>query len=242
MMSRNSINTSNLLLRGLDNNVAEALDANLVRIDMRRNQYFYHAGEPVEKLYFPEGGIISCVVPNKGNGTEVAIIGKEGVTGLGALLGDEVSRFETYVQVNGSTVLEIDANIMREAMAKHPELHALIMCYAQYALLQSTFAIVTVSTHRLEGRLARWLLMCHDREETDDVRITHEFMALMISAQRSGVTMALHSLEGAGMIRSTRGCVTIRDRAKLMELAGDSYGTPEAVYRDLIAPFGKGVN
>jgi CRP-like cAMP-binding protein len=238
-MSRDSINTSNLLLRSLDNNIVENLEKHFTRIDLHREKYFYRAGERIEKLFFPEGGIMSCVVVNDGNHTEVAIIGIEGVTGLGALLGDEISRFHTFVQVNGSTALEISADVMREAMGEHPELHSLIMRYAQYSLLQSTFSIVTVSEHLLEGRLARWLLMCHDRAEADDVRITHEFMAMMISAQRSGVTIALHSLEGAGMIRSKRGCVTILDREKLMELAGDSYGTPEAAYRELIGPFGK---
>ena len=238
-MSRNSINTNNLLLRSLDNKIAEILNKNLTRVELHRELYFYRTGERIEKLYFPEGGIVSNVVVNDGNRTEVAIIGKEGVTGLGALLGDEISRVQSFVQVNGSTALEIGANEMREAMGEYPELHSVIMRFAQYSLLQSTFSIVTVSEHLLEGRLARWLLMCHDRVETDDVRITHEFMAMMISAQRSGVTIALHSLEGAGMIRSKRGCVTIRDREKLMELAGDSYGVPEAAYRELIGPFGK---
>ena len=238
-MSRNSINTSNLLLRSLDNNIAEILEKNFTRIDLHRERYFYRGGERIEKLYFPEGGIISCVVANNGNRTEVAIIGNEGVTGIGALLGDEISHYHTFVQVNGSTALEIGADQVREAMEEYPEFHSLIMRYAQYTLLQSTFGIVTVSELLLEGRLARWLLMCHDRVESDDVYITHEFMAMMISAQRSGVTIALHSLEGAGMIRSKRGCVTIRDRAKLMELAGDTYGVPEAAYRELIAPFGK---
>jgi DNA-binding transcriptional regulator YhcF (GntR family) len=91
----------------------------------------------------------------------------------------------------------------------------------------------------MEARLARWLLMCHDRLEGDELPLTHEVMATMISAQRSGVTVTLHTLEGAGMIRSTRGLVTIRDREKLAEIAGDGYAIPEARYRELIGPFGK---
>lgn len=105
--------------------------------------------------------------------------------------------------------------------------------------IQLAYALVSCAQHLMEARLARWLLMCHDRLRGDEISLTHEFMAMMISAQRSGVTVTLHTLEGAGMIRSTRGLVTIRDRAKLAELAGDSYGIPEARYRDLIGPFGK---
>lgn len=81
--------------------------------------------------------------------------------------------------------------------------------------------------------------MCHDRNDTDDIALTHEFMSMMIAAERSGVTVSLHVLEGAGMIRSKRGRVIILDRRKLEELAGDGYGRPEAEYRRLIAPFGK---
>jgi CRP-like cAMP-binding protein len=106
--------------------------------------------------------------------------------------------------------------------------------------MQLAFGLVSCAQHLMEARLARWLLMCHDRVAGDEVALTHEFMAVMIHAQRSGVTMTLHSLEGAGMIRSTRGLVTIRDRDKLRELAGASYGLPEQRYSQTIAPFGKG--
>jgi hypothetical protein len=81
--------------------------------------------------------------------------------------------------------------------------------------------------------------MCHDRIDGDEIALTHEFMGMMISADRSNVTVTLHILEGAGMIRSLRGRVIIRDRQKLEELAGDSYGVPEAEYRRLIGPLGR---
>ena len=81
--------------------------------------------------------------------------------------------------------------------------------------------------------------MCHDRVDGDEIALTHEFMGMMISAERSGVTLTLHILEGAGMIRSERGRVIIRDRDTLEELAGDGYGMPEAEYRRLIGPFGR---
>ena len=82
--------------------------------------------------------------------------------------------------------------------------------------------------------------MCHDRIDGDDLEITHEFMSMMIAAQRTGVTVTLHILEGAGMIRSKRSRVTIVDREKLEDIAGDAYGRPEREYRRLIGPFGRG--
>ena len=81
--------------------------------------------------------------------------------------------------------------------------------------------------------------MCHDRLDGDEIGLTHEFMSMMIAAQRTGVTLTLHILEGAGMIRSKRARVEIIDREKLVDLAGDAYGQPEQEYRRLIGPFGK---
>ena len=81
--------------------------------------------------------------------------------------------------------------------------------------------------------------MCHDRIDGDEIALTHEFMSMMISADRSGVTVTLHILEGAGMIHSKRGRVIIPNREKLEDLAGDSYGVPEAEYRNLIGPLGR---
>jgi hypothetical protein len=82
--------------------------------------------------------------------------------------------------------------------------------------------------------------MCHDRIDGDEVHVTHEFMSMMVAAQRTGVTLTLHILEGAGIIQSQRARITILDRDKLEELAGDSYGQPEAEYRRLIGQLGRG--
>lgn len=196
-------------------------------------------GQTVETVYFPENGVTSCVVSHNGSQTEVGLIGTEGVTSIGALLGDDTSMLETYVQVGDATALAIPLTTLRDVMEQSAQLRALLALYASYFLLQSNYTTVAFSKHLLETRLARWLLMCHDRVPGDELQVTHEFLGMMIGAQRSGVTITLHSLEGAAMIRSTRGLVTILDRPKLLDLAGDSYGFPEARYNATIAPFGK---
>jgi CRP-like cAMP-binding protein len=81
--------------------------------------------------------------------------------------------------------------------------------------------------------------MCHDRVSGEVLELTHEFMAMMLGVRRAGVTVALHTLEGTGAIRATRGRVMVVDRERLEDLAGDSYGRPEAEYSRIIAPFGK---
>jgi len=88
--------------------------------------------------------------------------------------------------------------------------------------------------YNLQERLARWLLMCNDRLHTDDMALTHEFLSLMLGVRRSGVTEAIHLLEGIHVIKATRGQVRIVNRARLLEIAGGCYGLPEAEYDRLI--------
>ena len=89
--------------------------------------------------------------------------------------------------------------------------------------------------HTMETRLARWLLMCHDRVDGDEIAITHEFMAMMLGVRRAGVTTAIHVLEGRDLVEAKRGVITILDRAKLEALADNAYGLPEAEYARLMA-------
>jgi hypothetical protein len=86
----------------------------------------------------------------------------------------------------------------------------------------------------MQERLARWLLMCHDRLDGDNLAVTHEFLSLMLGVRRSGVTDHLHILEGMGAIRSTRGNVRVRSREKLLDIAGGSYGIPEREYEKVL--------
>ncbi len=181
---------------------------------------------------------IVAVTPGDGR-TEVGIFGSEGMSGLPVVLGTDASPHEVFVQVDGTTAQRIRSDDLRRAMRESPSLQNLLLRYVQAFLVQSSYTTASNAHHLIEARLARWLLMCHDRIEGDEIRLTHEFMSMMIAAQRTGVTLTLHILEGAGMIRSKRSRVQILDREKLIDLAGDAYGQPEAEYRRLIAPFGR---
>ena len=238
-MASNCLQTPNIILDCLSDEIAGTIKPHVERITLRRRQALTLCDEEVTTIHFPEGGVVSCVVGDDDDNTEAALIGYEGLTGMCALLGDRISLENTFVQVDGTTAIAIPVDVLLDLMEKHAAARSVILLYARYRLLQSNFAILSCSQHVMEARLARWLLMCHDRLDGDTIELTHEFMAMMISAQRSGVTLALHSLEGSGMIRSSRGKVVIADRDKLRELAGSSYGAPERRYSELIAPFGK---
>jgi CRP-like cAMP-binding protein len=127
-----------------------------------------------------------------------------------------------------------------DAGERSSSLRTLLLRYVHTLVVQTAATASANAHYELPERLARWLLMCHDRVIGDRLQLTHEFMAQMLAVRRSGVTVTLHTLEGTGAIRSTRGLVTVLDRARLAEIAGESYGTPEREYARLIAPFGKG--
>ncbi|WP_121119231.1 Crp/Fnr family transcriptional regulator [Croceibacterium ferulae] len=229
---------SNLLLRRLSAADRAVLEPHCIRFDLLRNQRLAGPGEPLPMFLFPEGGILATMSTD-GMRTEVGLIGREGMVGIGTILGGSAEMFETFVQVDGAAVIAIPADVLIDRVAESPELRQLLSHYLLYAMLQLSFSIVSRSNQMMEARLARWLLMCHDRMPGDEIPVTHEFLATMISAQRSGVTVTLHLLEGEGLIRANRGRITIRDRAGLETLSGCTYGKPEATYRELLGEFGK---
>ena len=240
MQSPDRSYTSNLLLNAMAADDLALLRPSLTQIEIKREQMLTSANDVIRQVYFLEGGIASIVSlrPESGR-TEVGIFGIEGVSGAPVLMGVDRSPHETFMQVDGTTALRIDTARLREAMDQSPSLNKLLLAYAHVLMIQTAACAVGNAHHRVEARLARWLLMCHDRVQGDEILLTHDFMAMMIASQRSGVTITLHVLEGIGAIRSKRGRVIILDREKLEDLAGDAYGEPEGEYRRLIGPFGR---
>jgi CRP-like cAMP-binding protein len=232
--------TSNLLLNAMAPEDLDLLKPSLVRIKLERELVLHGANQPIEHIYFPEGGIASIVSVRPESGrTEIGIFGREGVSGTPVFVGVDRSPYETFIQVDGSDALRIETDKLLDAIERSPAVRSLLQAYVQVTSVQAASCAIGNAHHRLEARLARWLVMCHDRIEGDELALTHDFMAMMIASQRSGVTVTLHVLEGIGAIRSKRGRVIILDREKLEELAGDAYGEPEGEYRRLIGPFGR---
>jgi CRP-like cAMP-binding protein len=231
---------NNLLLRAMSHQDLALLKPHLTRIELEREQMLVEPGQPIAQIYFLEGGIASVVsdLPETAQ-TEVGVFGLEGMSGVGTILGADTATTKTYMQVDGIGAFRIDTKHLRAAIGRSPSLQMVLLKYVQTVLTQLATSAVSNANHRMEARLARWLLMCHDRVDGDEIALTHRFMSMMITAQRSGVTVTLHILEGVGAIRSTRGLVTVLNRNQLEDLAGDAYGAPEAEYRQLLGVFGK---
>lgn len=194
---------------------------------------FEEDGAPIEKICFPEQGVISVVARTAGaRQVEAGLIGREGMTGISIVLGDDRAQNRTYVQIPGAGHV-MSADTLRASMKGSETLKSQFLKFALSFMVQVTHTALANGRDRIDARLARWILMASDRVESSELQLTHEFMALMLGVRRPGVTDALHRLEGEHLIRSRRGVVSIRDRTGLERLAGPAYGVPEAEYRRL---------
>ena len=169
--------------------------------------------------YFVEEGLASVVLPMESGATvEVGVIGKDGVVGLPILLGADGMPGQTFIQVEGSG-FRIRAQTLKEEFERPGELRRLLHKYLLANLVQSAQNAACNRLHTIGERLSRWLLTCHDRVESDRMALTHEFLAQMLGAPRTTVTLAAGMLHQAGLIDYSRGHVTIKNRAELEHAA-----------------------
>ncbi|OAS23961.1 hypothetical protein A5481_15815 [Methylobacterium platani] len=210
------------------------LQPHLMTVPLRIGEVLMAPGTPIRHVLFVEDGILSVIATaSDDRQIELALIGREGLVGLPVLMGTDRSVHEGRVQASGyAWCLEADA--MREILGTSPDLHAFLLRYAYSVTVQIAGTALANTRYKVDQRLARWLLMCHDRTTGDELPTTHRFLSLMLGINRPGLTTALSVFEQAGMIRTERGTITIRDRAALLAKAGACYGGPEGEYERLL--------
>jgi CRP-like cAMP-binding protein len=224
----------NQLLASMPHEDIAALEPHLEPVELGLRKVLFEPNQPIEHIYFPESGYASLVTSGGGSKIELGLIGREGMVGVPVVLGVGRMPFECFIQHAGHG-RRMAASALEEVIDERPSIHRALLRYAHALNVQTSSTAFANANHTLEMRLARWLLMCHDRIDGDDIEITHDFMSMMLGVRRAGVTTALHVLEGNQLIRSTRGTVTIRNRERLEELADDAYGLPEREYARLMA-------
>jgi CRP-like cAMP-binding protein len=224
----------NRLLGALSNADFALLQPHLQRTPLKFRQPLQMANRKIRTVYFPESGIASVVAASRGEHrqAEVALIGREGMTGIALLHGVDRSPCDVFIQVEGEGH-SIPADALREAMRQSTTLTECLLRFAHVFGVQSAYTALANSQGKIEERLARWLLMAQDRVESDELLMTHEFLALMLGVRRAGVTGTLQHLEMKGMVETARGAVTVKDREGLQECADGLYGTPEAEFERL---------
>ena len=210
------------------------LAPNLEQISLKERQVVEVPGKPITHLHFIEIGVVSVVAVNaEDHRIEVGVIGNEGMTGVPLVMGDTRAQHSAYMQIAGNGY-RIPAAAFADALKKSPSLTGLMLKSAQAFMCQTAHTALANGRAKLEERLARWLLMAHDRMDTDAVPLTHEFLAVMLGVRRAGVTVAIHGFERRGLVTTRRGQLTLVNRTGIEQIAGSFYGTPETELKRLL--------
>jgi CRP-like cAMP-binding protein len=190
----------------------------------------YEGGETIRHVYFPDDGLISLLIV-MGDETvrEIGVIGNEGMLGAAVALGMKTATTRALVQLPG-TAMRMKAGALRDELGRGGALPYVLRRYAHALFTQVSQSAACVSSHAVDKRLSRWLLMTHDHAAGDRFEMKHEFLATMLGVTRSVVTRAAGHLQKEEMIRYTRGRVTVLDRRGLEATACECYGVVKAEY------------
>ncbi len=194
----------------------------------------FDVGESFTQLYFPHSGVVSLVtVMEDGTTAETAMVGREGMVGLSALVSDSGLTSRHTVQIPGVASC-IDFSRFRRIMRESAALRPVLSAYAQALFSQVLQSVACNSLHGLRQRCSRWLLMAHDRGPGDTFPLTHEAMAEMLGVRRASVTLVARTLQKAGLIHYRHGILTVLDRRGLEAASCECYRTVRRIFERLL--------
>jgi CRP-like cAMP-binding protein len=235
MFSAPTLAPRNQLLHALPANEFRQLQPDLKRVEMPLGKIVYEVGKPIDYVYFPETSIFSTVnFFEDGASIETGITGNEGLVGINVALASNKAERETSVQAEGYA-WQISADKFREQFEQGGALQHLVLRYVHAFLEQISQSGACINHHTVNQRLARWLLMCHDRTEGDKMKITHDFISQMLGVNRPSVTGAAIELKDEGLIQYSRGVVRITDRPGLEKFSCECYSSIRRVYENYLS-------
>lgn len=214
---------ANRILKALPLSEYKRLTPHLKPVTLWAGEVLCNPDEPITHVYFPNHGVVSLVSVLEDGGTvEVGMVGNEGMLGVSVFLGSISTPLLAQVQMAGDC-LRMRADILKKEFRKGGQLQDLLLRYTQAFMTQIAQCAACNRAHDVDGRLAKWLLMCQDRSETKDLELTHEFIGTMLGVRRAGVTVAAGVLKQRGLIEYSRGHITILNREGLEALSCECY-------------------
>jgi CRP-like cAMP-binding protein len=229
----NAVLHQNAILVGLDAPQVEIVASRGVLVHLKVREPIYQPHERIDHIFFPIDCVISVVTRMKdGHQIEIGTIGREGVSAIPLLLGAKSSLNESYCQVPGKAI-KLDEKSFR-SLTSNPRFQKLLDRYVQaYVNMLGQLAACN-RLHGLYQRCARWLLMTQDRVGEPNIRLTHEYLAMMLGSDRSGVSIAAATLQNAGFIRYAHGVITILDRIGLEDATCECYDVAREQFGGLL--------
>ena len=224
----------NRLLAALPAEDYQRLVPHLELVSLSLEKVIYEPGEPITHVYFPHQAIVSLVsTMEDGSTVEVGVVGNDGMVGIPVFLGGNTTTNRAFVQLAGSG-MRMEAIRLKAEFNRAGSLQSLLLRYTQALLTEVSQLAACNRAHRVEERLARWLLTVSDRVQSDQFPLTQEFISQMLGVRRSGVTVAAGILSQAGIIRYTRGKITVLNREDLEATSCECYGTIKNEFERLL--------
>jgi CRP-like cAMP-binding protein len=237
-MTKNSplVSSKNQLLKAFEPASLARIAPYFEKVDLRLGAVVCEAGGVLEHAYFPTGAVLSLLtVLESGAAIETANIGREGAFGLFAAMYSRSSFNRCLVQLEGG-LLRVPIRVLQKEFERSPHIRNLFVSYSETLLAQIQQTVACNSLHSTQERMARWLLMMHDRANSADLVYTHEFLAAMMGVNRKSVTLAANALQAAGFITYRRGKMKVLDRAGLEAAACECYGTLRQRFAEFLRP------
>jgi CRP-like cAMP-binding protein len=226
--------TQNHLLGALDEGEREHLFSRLELVPMRLGDVIYESGSALEHVYFPTDCIISLLyVMEDGSSAEIAIVGCEGMVGVALFMGGESTPSRAVVQSAGHAY-RLSGKLVKEEFVRAGAMQYLLLRYTQALLTQMAQTAVCNRHHSVDQQLCRWLLLSLDRLASNDLTMTQELIANMLGVRREGVTEAAGKLQAAGLIRYSRGHITVLDRPRLEARVCECYAVVKKEFDRLL--------
>lgn len=222
--------TKNYILQSLPPADFARMSPDLEPVKFAPGETLYHSHTKIEYVYFPDHSMASVVATtSEGQCAETGVIGREGIVGTDVLLGADSTINETFIQL-ADGALRMKTAAARAEFRRAGAFHDLWLKFVRLLMLQIGQTALCNRLHTVEERLARWLLLCRDRSRTDELKLTQEFLGIMLATNRSTVTTAAIVLQGGGLIKYSRGLITVLDREGLEHFSCECYRTVKAEY------------
>ena len=224
---------TNRLLACLPERELEALLPHFEPVSLAHGDHVIVPGVPIQHIYFPLNALLSLVTTMEdGAAVESGVIGREGMSGIPVLLNAGQTTMPTFTQVPG-VALKIRADIVKAAYDRSGALHALLNRYVHTVVVMGSYSTACNALHKIEPRMAKWLLLSGDGVGSDEFALTHEFLAVMLGVRRASVSETASALRKEGLIDYVRGQIKITDRRGLEAASCECYSKYKSEYERL---------
>jgi CRP-like cAMP-binding protein len=229
----------NFLLSALTENDFVSIKPKLESVSLKLGEVLYESGEKMKHVYFPTTAIVSLLyIMENGATAEIGVVGNDGILGISLFMGGETTTSRAIIQSAGNAV-RMNAKDLKAEFALGGRFQELLLRYTQALMTQISQTAVCNRLHSIEQQLCRWLLLSHDRLDSDNLVMTHDLISNMLGVRREGITIAAQKLAAKKLITNSRGTMTVINRKGLEDAVCECYAVVNEEYNRLL---GRGIS